>query len=418
MKKSLVVLLIIAIAVSSVFAGGSSESGKKSDKVELVFWHRTSDNFTNEIAAFEAMNPDIKIISEAVGTDYDDLYTKYMTAIASNSLPNIGIVGQRHGIPQMYDSGKLLPIEDYLTESEISDIMPEFWGRFTYGGKKVALPYANSIPMMYYNADLFEQYGLDVPTSLDEVVAAAKVLTLDTDNDGRTDIYGLNFNSDTPWYIQPWAWDNGAKVIVSDKEASVDNEGYKKTFEAMQKMVHVDKSMPANQHSTSLDDFKNGYVAMFLTSCANLTQLQSGINGKFTLGVADFPGDYTIIGGNALGLFDSSPEKIEASLKFIRYLISLEGSLSNIEKGYLPIRLSFINSPEIEEMLSSEPNRQVCFDSIARVYGQPVNVADSTIWLETIDILSKVEANPTANVDALLAGFQKDVNQFYADYYL
>ena len=414
MKKVIALMLVLLCVCTMVFAGGSKESS--GGKTQIVFWHRTSDDFTKEVAAFEAANPDIDVVAEAVGSDYDDLYMKYMTAIASRSLPNVGIVGQRHGIPQMYESGQLLPIEEYLDEETLSDVMPSYWGRFIYDGKRICIPYSSSVPVLYYNADLFAEHGIEPPAKFADVPAAAKALTLDTNGDGKTDIYGFNFNSDTPWYIQAWAWDYGSKVIISDSEASVDNEGYQKVLEAIHQMVHVDHSMPANQHNTGLDDFTNGYSAMFVTSSANLKQFMEGC--KFTLGVAPLPGAYTILGGNSLGLFASSDEaKMEASIRFINYLITLEGSLTNIEKGYLPIRTSFIVTPEINALLEKEPLRQVSIDSVSKLFDQGVNVADSTIWLTTMDVLSQVEADPNADIPALLDGFQATVDEFYEDYF-
>lgn len=413
MKKGLMALFLSLMSCVMLFAGGTSESNGDG-KTTIVFWHRTSDDFTKEIAAFESENPDIDVISEAVGTDYDDLYTKYMTAIASDSLPNVGIVGQRHGIPQMYDSGKLLVIEDYLSDESLDDIIGNYWGRFIYDGKRVCIPYSNSVPVLYYNADLFEEYGIEPPKSLDEIPEIAKKLTIDTNGDGVTDIYGFNFASDTPWYIQAWVWDCGEEIVLAEDKASV--AGYEPVLETIRQMVHIDKSMPANQHSTGLDDFMNGYVAMFITSSANLAQFEAG--AKFNVGTAAFPGKYTILGGNALGLFAADEDEVEASVRFINYLESLEGSLTNIQKGYLPIRKSFLESDEITELLENEPKRLASIDSVNNLYEQAVNVADSTIWLETMDILSEVEANPDANIDALLSEFQKVVDQFYADYYL
>ena len=415
MRKAFGAFMVALLCMAYVYAGGSSESSA-SGKTEVVFWHRTFDDFTKEVAAFEAANPDIDVITEAVGTDYDDLYMKYMTAIASNSLPNIGIVGQRHGIPQMYESGKLLPIEDYLDEESLEDVMPSYWGRFIYDGKRICIPYSSSVPVLYYNADLFNEYGIEPPASFADIPAAAKALTLDTDGDGNTDIYGFNFNSDTPWYIQAWAWDSGANVVISESEVSVDNEGYRTVFETIKQMVHTDKSMPANQHNTGLDDFINGYTAMFTTSSANLQQIMSECD--FTLGVPPLPGKWTILGGNSLGLFASDDEKeMEASVRLINYLITLDGSLTNIEKGYLPIRNSFLESEEIKNLVAAEPLRQVSIDSVSKLFDQGVNVADSTIWLETMDVLSEVEANPDADVSRLLSDFQDTVDNFMSDYF-
>src|SRR6266496_5642276 len=42
--------------------------------------------------------------------DYDSMVQKIQAAITTHSLPHIAILGQRHGIPQLADSDKLIPL--------------------------------------------------------------------------------------------------------------------------------------------------------------------------------------------------------------------------------------------------------------------------------------------------------------------
>ena len=76
-----------------------------------------------------------------------------------------------------------------------------------------------------------------------------------------------------------------------------------------------------------------------------------------------------------------------------------------------------MGTPEIDALLEKEPLRQVSIDSVSKLFDQGVNVADSTIWLTTMDVLSQVEAEPDADIPALLDSFQATVDEFYADYF-
>ena len=145
MKKLLSLILALMLLLSLCASAAAEET------ITLDFWVRTSDDFSSEIAAFEAANPGIKINQVQVGENYDDLVSKYNDAIAADNLPQVGMVGQRHGIPQFYDAGKLIPIENYMTQEEQDDVIDGFWVRYTYNGVRLAVPFQSSMPMLYYN---------------------------------------------------------------------------------------------------------------------------------------------------------------------------------------------------------------------------------------------------------------------------
>ena len=68
--------------------------------------------------AFEAAHPDVDVTRVGVGSDYDDLTTKYNASAVSGELPHVGHVSQRYGITQLYDAGVLVPVDELMTEEE------------------------------------------------------------------------------------------------------------------------------------------------------------------------------------------------------------------------------------------------------------------------------------------------------------
>ena len=61
-------------------------------------------------------------------------------------------MGQRHGIPQFYDAGKLIPIENYMTQEEQDDVIDGFWVRYTGKWRSPGrFHFQSSMPMLDYN---------------------------------------------------------------------------------------------------------------------------------------------------------------------------------------------------------------------------------------------------------------------------
>lgn len=89
----------------------------------------------------------------------------------------------------------LEPLQDRLAASDsdyqVGDLIQSLVDVNTVDGKLLAVPFRGGTTMLYYRADHLAEAGVEVPTTLDELRAAAIALTRDTDGDGNTDIYGL-----------------------------------------------------------------------------------------------------------------------------------------------------------------------------------------------------------------------------------
>jgi len=279
------------------------------------------------------------------------------------------------------------------------------------------VPFGSSMPMLWYNKTMLEELGLEVPTTITEMMNAAIKAVKDTDGDGITDIYGINFNSDTPWYIQPMVWCMGGTVIDAEGNVTINIPETQKVFEMLAEMVRTG-ALPANQHGSANADFCNGNSLFYITSCASKGGLQNNIGDKFELGVAFFPGEQTLnvcIGGNGLAIFKSTPEMEELSAKFVKFMISVEGMDANLTSGYMPFTKSHFASDLIQERLQ-DPMWKIVLDQVQYIKGQNVHPADSTIWSELMNLISAVEADPNMDIAAALADIQDEVDEFMMMY--
>lgn len=438
MKKRTAITVISLLSCAAIFANGQAEKGAASQgtkkdapvavaptlktadgKTELVFWTRINDKFENEIAAFEATHPDVSIKRVGIGSDYDDLQTKYIASSASGELPHVGLVSQRYGIPQLYDAGVIVPMERLMSDAEKADVYDAFWGRYTYKGEKVALPFQVSMPVLYVNLDMLQAKGLAIPTTWEEMMDTAQKLATDTNGDGKIDVYGLGIPSDAPWYLNGFYKSNGAQVVKGDKEVNIDQPAVVKILKDIQSMASNGALAP-NQHATAKDDFKNQTVVMLLNSCAGNGSIAKGVKDRFKYAMVHLP---TIngkinapLGGNGMAVFKSNPEMEALSYEFVKFMISPESfSGFSLEKGYVPVTKSAMKAEKVQQRVN-DPFWAETFKQLDYLYGQPINPVDATIWKDVNDILSKIEADPKADVAKLVKGMQSDVDDFLLDY--
>lgn len=124
----------------------------------------------------------------------------------------------------MYDNGYSLPVEDYISEDIMDDVLPGFRKRFTYRDKRVILSFQDSMPMLYYNKTMFGQTGIPAPKAMEDAVSTAKEIR------GMTGNYGLAFHGGYPWYIMALMC-NSSTAPITDSEPQMNTEPVKRIFE-------------------------------------------------------------------------------------------------------------------------------------------------------------------------------------------
>jgi trehalose/maltose transport system substrate-binding protein len=74
---------------------------------------------------------------------------------------------------------------------EVADLhFPEIVENNTVDGKLVAIPWFTDAGLLYYRTDLLKEYGLEPPTTWDELEAAAKKVQADERAKGNQDFWG------------------------------------------------------------------------------------------------------------------------------------------------------------------------------------------------------------------------------------
>ncbi|MDR1533618.1 MAG: sugar ABC transporter substrate-binding protein [Planctomycetota bacterium] len=263
MRKILLLALLFLFGAFAVFPA------VRAGEVTIRYWYHIDNPDLNEfpglVKKFEAANPGIKVKAELIpwGSYFDNLFTAIVGGNAPDGV-NIRVAFQA----QLIEMGAILPLDDRIAKWPArDDILDDFWDKIRApDGKTYLLPLYYNAMYLYYRQDLFEKYNVKVPTNKDEFLAAAKALTLDTDGDGRTDLYGFGlrgaFGGHEPWgsMVIPNAA-NMTSEELGRPDVAANNQFYIDLFR-----VHkvAPPSAPNDGFNEVTTGFRNGLTAMLM----------------------------------------------------------------------------------------------------------------------------------------------------------
>jgi len=97
--------------------------------------------------------------------------------------------------PLYADRGWISPLDDLIAERgddlDLDDIDPALMEQLQYDGQQVGIPTFWGTIIFVYRQDIFDDLGLEVPTTFDEMIAASETITAET---GMANPLALPFN--------------------------------------------------------------------------------------------------------------------------------------------------------------------------------------------------------------------------------
>jgi len=388
------------------------------EKQELVVWHSKATLrgkvWAKMVEEFNATHPNIHVTATYQG-GYNQTIQKVTTAIAGNATPDVAELPQSHGIIEFAASGRLLPIEEFMPKGDKDDFPEGALARYSVGGKLYAIPNAVSTSLLYYNADLFKEAGLDPnkpPQTWDDVVTVGKKLTRDTDGDGKPDKWGLVTHTTVNYFLFAMIYQNGGRLFDEKGNPAFNSP---ETVEALQfwsDLVHKHKIMPPLTHAAANKLFMAGTAGMMYQSTAFLETLEKGVGTRFVYKTAFFPKKKqwgTDIGGTALGIFKSNPAREKAAYEFVKWMTDTkQAAYWSQETGYVAARKSCMKLPSHQKFLEQNPNARVAGEQLPYVSVMPASKGDNVINKPFLSLIEKLEAEPNVNIKKELDEIAKE----------
>ncbi len=378
MLRKITVLVVILVMLATACSGAKTDetSGSGSTAkidadghITLEFWYALSgDNgkvVEELVKQFNQSQAKVTVNATYQG-DYASAMAKVWAAVSAGGLPSMAQIG---GAPLMGSTNAIVPITEFLGGSDGIDkstIRPVFWDYNTAGGVLWSMPFNQSIPVLYYNRDLFTAAGLDPdqpPQTWDELIEMSGKLTLDTNGNGEIDQWAINASDDTHYYLSAMFLSNGVQIVNAEETEVLYNSPEAVEMLTMWgDMVNKYKIMPPNQHEEAKSDFLAGKLAMLMASSSNIPSMEA--NAAFKVGVAQMPavaGKERVVpvGGASLLIFkDANTEIQNAAWAFVKFMTSKDSSIYlSTHTGYLPIYAGAFEWPELASYIQEHPNR-------------------------------------------------------------
>lgn len=138
------------------------------EPVQLTFWYLSTRGNSEAICnAWNEANPDIQVKISLYDTD--GIKDACKTAAQSNSMPSMwfnwgGSLGQYY-----VDNGLTYDLTQYAADNDWdSKFNSGALSLVNLGGQISGYPTSYNVIGMFYRKDIFEQYGIEVPTTMDE----------------------------------------------------------------------------------------------------------------------------------------------------------------------------------------------------------------------------------------------------------
>jgi multiple sugar transport system substrate-binding protein len=331
---------------SSTSATGGSEAAALSGELTVWAWEPT---LADVAADFEAANPDVTIDLVNAGTG-NDQYIALQNAISANSgVPDVAQV-EYYALPQFSIAESLADIGPLGASDLDTRFTPGPWAAVTSGDAVYGLPMDSGPMALFYNQDVFDEYGIEIPTTWDEYLQAARTI-----HAANPDAYIANDTGDAGFTTSMIWQSGGMPYSVDGSTVGVDfsDAGTQQFAKFWQQLIDEDLLAPIGSWSDEwYQGLGNGTIATLTIGAWMPANLESGVpdaSGQWR--VAQMPQwtegatDTSENGGSALSVTSASTNQ-ELAYAFVEYANSGDGVQTRIDGGAFPATNDEINADE------------------------------------------------------------------------
>lgn len=303
---------------------------------------------------FEAEYPNVNIELVNAGTG-NDQYTALQNAIAAgDGVPDVAQI-EYFALPQFALAESVKDLSGYGAGDLADTFSPGPWSSVQANEGIYGLPMDSGPMALFYNTEVFDQYGVEVPTTWDEYVEAARALQA-----ANSDVYIANDTGDAG-FTTSLIWQAGGQpyqVDGTDVTVNFSDEGSTKFAETWQQLLDEDLLAPISSWS---DEWYQGLGSGTIATLAT----GAWMPGNFTSGVPQAAGKWRAAplpqweeggtasaenGGSSLTI-PAASEQGALAYAFLDYANVGDGVQTRIDGGAFPATAAQLES---EEFLNAE----------------------------------------------------------------
>ena len=241
------------------------------------------------------------------------------------------------------------------------------------------MPWNIQVLYVYYRPSIFEKAGVEVPTTYEEFLTAIEKCTMDTDGDGKTDVYGFGMRG-AKGGQEPWG------SFVYGRGGNFEDMTTPEAVQGMQDFIdiynkgYVPPTATSDGFNEIIANFKSGLTAMTIHHTGSSADMEA----TFGDDVSAFPfpagkGQWTSMGDTETVIFESCENK-EAAFEWVSYLATGEGQKMWCEgTGNVPV------SKTVQETDFFQNNRFMKASIDGQSYAGILPILDTTTeWISTL----------------------------------
>lgn len=405
MKRILALLLVTILCLSSLTACGSDKSKDETSQTETEKTDESTTDKTTEGATIKywywADNSDysakmqsiIKEFNETngkgitvVGEEYPwdgGAYSETLfTAVMGGGGPDVAS-WKLTSTPLFTANNLLANLDDYIAnwekKDEIDDNIYNIMKQASGTDSIYVMPWNTQILYVYYRPSIFEAAGVEVPTTYEEFLTAIEKCTMDTNGDGKTDVYGFGMRG-AKGGQEPWgSFVHGRGGSFEDLTSEASIKGMQDFINLFEK-GYVPPTAATDGFNEIIANFKSGRTAMTI----HHTGSSADMIATFGDDVSAFPfpagdGQWTSMGDTENVIFESCKNK-DAAFEWVSYLAAGKGQIDWCETtGNVPV------SKSVQELDFFQDNRFMKSSIEGMSYAGIVPILDTTTeWISTV----------------------------------
>ena len=399
--------LAAALALGLSACGGGSNSGTAEEPVSedqvaaaleeggtltVWAWEPTLEQVVTDFEA-EYPNVDVELVNAGTGNDQ---YTALQNAIAAGSgVPDVAQI-EYYALPQFALSESVADLNAYGAADLEGTFTAGPWGSVQAGEGIYGLPMDSGPMALFYNKELFDKHGIEVPATWEEYAEAAQAL-----HEADPNVYITNDTGDAG-FTTSLIWQAGGQPYTVDgTNVGIDftDEGSTRFTETWQQLIDEELLAPISSWSDEwYQGLGNGTIATLATGAWMPANLESGVaDGAGKWAVAPLPqwedgGAASAENGGSSLAIPSASEQGALAYGFLEYANVGDGVQTRVDGGAFPATSATLESEEFLnaefEYFGGQQANQVFAESAANVVEGwtylPFQVYSNSIFNDTV----------------------------------
>ena len=399
-------------------AGSQATAGTAAKPVTITYWSSSTQAEINWIDShFNSTHSTVKVQGQFIASA-DDTTAKEVSALQSNTEPNVIIGQDPSALPLLAESGKIVDLSSALS-AETNSLYPGIKSALFYQGKQLGMALGGvGDYVLFYNKTDFAKAGISGPPTTWAQLEADAIKV----SDPAKKQYGFY----VPWGTAEWIsyewesllWANGGSLLNSgDTQTAFDSPAGVAALTTWVNLVRKDHAAPTASYAEagSYDGapaFTSNAVAMIIDGQWAISEF-----AKQNYGVALVPAGTSGHSAANIGIgvatvfSQGSSAQQQAAIQFVQWLAQpAQGAYLTATSGGLPSAPAQLQQAAVQKEASTETDYQTFATQLQTGQTRPTVPAYTQI---SLDLATEIQdaLNGTVTPSAALAKAASEGNQ-------